>query len=135
MQLSHRRESGVTVIVLAGEVDLAVADRVASYIAAARRGDDDRLVFDMSGVTFIDSPGLRVLIETWRHARAHGGVVHLTALHPHTRPVFDITQMNAYVPIHLTVAEAVRAARRDPRPDGDGQGGQDGGDGQAVRPG
>jgi anti-sigma B factor antagonist len=124
VQLSHRRAQDVTVIKVAGELDLATSDQAAGYIARARRGDDDRLVFDLADMVFMDSSGLRVLVNAWKHARAHGGVVHLAALRPNSLSVFDITQMNAYLPVHLNVDEAVAAASQSAQgPGTDGAGG------------
>jgi anti-sigma B factor antagonist len=57
--------TGTTAVgVLAGEIDLASIDALEAAIGAieqeAAEGDD--VVLDMSGVTFLDSSGLRVLV-------------------------------------------------------------------------
>ncbi|MBA9005276.1 STAS domain-containing protein [Thermomonospora cellulosilytica] len=110
VRVSHRRVSDVTVIRIAGELDVDAVDEVTAAIDRARRSDDDRLVFDLGGLEFLDNMGLRALIAAWKHARAHGGAVHLAALRPNVRWVLDVTQLNAYLPIHADVEDAVRAA-------------------------
>jgi anti-sigma B factor antagonist len=48
-------------LVVSGDLDLGTADRLRAAAAAA--GDDRRLALDLSGIRFIDSSGLRVLLE------------------------------------------------------------------------
>lgn len=110
MSLAHRYVPGAVVITVAGDVDALAADEFAGYVARVRRRDDEAVVFDLAGSSFIDSAGLRVLTTAYGHARRHGGTVHLAALRPQALRVLDITQMNAYLPVHLTVEDAVRAA-------------------------
>ena len=59
---SYERE---TRIVVRGEVDIATADQMGEALCAAEAGAEP-IVLDLSDVTFMDSSGLRVLIE---HAR------------------------------------------------------------------
>jgi anti-sigma B factor antagonist len=49
-------------IVLAGEVDASNADEVETRVRAAAR-PPDRVVIDLGGLTFIDSQGVRVLVD------------------------------------------------------------------------
>jgi len=57
------RDSGVTIVRLAGELDLYNAHLVRDVLLAAGAENPDRLVVDLGEVTFIDSTALGVLIE------------------------------------------------------------------------
>src|SRR5690349_11869919 len=60
-----RTVDGAVVVSLVGELDLYNAHVVRERLtAAADDGGGERLVVDLSGVTFIDSTGLGVLVET-----------------------------------------------------------------------
>lgn len=59
---------------LVGEIDAHTAPALAEAIRAS---DRDHLVIDMAGVEFLDSSGLRVLIEAHQSARADDGTVQL----------------------------------------------------------
>lgn len=72
-------ETTSTGIAIAGEIDAHTAPRVAEALAAAARRSNDVLV-EMAGVEFVDSSGLRVLIEAQHAAIARDGA--LTLLHP-----------------------------------------------------
>jgi anti-anti-sigma factor len=72
-----------------GELDLATADELASVLAAeARRGA--QVTLELSGLTFIDSTGLAVLIRT---ATSSGTTGPLVLLRPSkaVRRVLDLT--------------------------------------------
>jgi anti-sigma B factor antagonist len=53
-----------------GELDASTANRLRSPLAAARH-DGVTTLLDLSGVTFIDSAGLRVLLEAARATDSH----------------------------------------------------------------
>ncbi|MEO3869497.1 STAS domain-containing protein [Nonomuraea sp. B12E4] len=57
-RMHHRHLTGVTVITLSGEVDLAGAPRLHHFIGEARQAPADHLVSDMTDVSFMDSSGL-----------------------------------------------------------------------------
>lgn len=55
--VSWQDVAGTRTVVVSGEVDLSVADELSDAL------DFSRLVVDMSGVTFIDSSGVRCLLN------------------------------------------------------------------------
>jgi anti-sigma B factor antagonist len=54
---------GRTVLVLSGEIDLSRIEELSEQIDAAVN-PADRLLFDLSGVTFMDSSGIALLLTT-----------------------------------------------------------------------
>ena len=52
---------------------------------------DVSLLVDMSGLAYIDSTGLGVLVGALKQAREMGGDVRLRSLNPQAYNVFDIT--------------------------------------------
>ena len=63
-------EAGDGVVVVAGELDAATAGQLARRLSAPPAVR----VIDLSGVTFIDASGLRVLVDATRPRRATGVV-------------------------------------------------------------
>src|SRR6266571_803816 len=55
--------NGAVIVRLAGELDLYNAHALRDELVAAAEREPERLVVDLSGLTFIDSTGLGVLIE------------------------------------------------------------------------
>ena len=84
---------GVIVIAPAGEVDLSTAGllREAAYEAVGK--GPDRLVVDLSGLSFCGSTGLVVLMDTRGHACAHGVSFRTVAAARPVRRVLEITNL------------------------------------------
>ncbi len=59
-------------IVPAGELDIATAPELERAIADAAEAGDNRIVLDLRKLTFMDSTGLRTLVQTNAQARRDG---------------------------------------------------------------
>ena len=51
------------VVVLGGEIDAHTAPRLADFFAAFPDGFENGVVIDLAAVTFMDSSGLRILVD------------------------------------------------------------------------
>ncbi len=70
LSVSSERAGAVHGICLFGELDLATADVVQDELTRAEAGDASSIVVDLSGLTFIDSTGLRLLVSAAARSRA-----------------------------------------------------------------
>jgi len=61
-----------TVIAVTGELDVDSADELRTALVAATQVDHTGVDIDMSGVTFMDSSGLRELIGTYKRLAVDG---------------------------------------------------------------
>jgi anti-anti-sigma factor len=66
------RDDGLHVLV-EGELDVATAPLLGDALRQAEAADPARLVVDLTGVTFIDSTGLRALLEAHAREQDHPG--------------------------------------------------------------
>ncbi|MGH2681387.1 MAG: STAS domain-containing protein [Actinomycetota bacterium] len=71
---------------LEGELDMATADDLTQLLRAST--DNDPLVLDFSGVSFMDSSGLRALLEGPANGNARLVILNPT---PQVRRVLDIS--------------------------------------------
>lgn len=88
-------------LALVGEIDMATVAPVrqaAEDAAASKRFD--WLLFDLSGVTFIDSNGLHVLFDAQRAMSARGGGVKLVCGRSHVRAVLELTGLSELAPVY-----------------------------------
>jgi len=94
------------ILAVAGEVDLAAADRFREELA---RGivADGTVVVDCSGITFIDSMGLRTLIEAMQKAGQIGGSLRLAAVPDSVARVLDLAGVTGLFNIHEDLAHAL----------------------------
>jgi anti-sigma B factor antagonist len=84
-------ENGTASIVLAGELDLAGAQQLETRLDEAEREGPARLIIDLRGLAFIDSTGLRLLLQADARARERGCELVLRPGEPSVQRVFEVT--------------------------------------------
>src|SRR4249920_2610699 len=109
LTVTSRQEGARTVITVNGEIDVYTApslrERLNELVAA---GQYD-LVVDMSGVDFLDSTGLGVLVGGLKRVRSHDGTLRLVCDQEKILKVFRITGLTKVFPIHPSLDEALAA--------------------------
>ncbi len=89
MSVRHRQlDDDVWLIEVDGRLDQGQTPAVESELMALLDQGHHRLVVDFSGVTYVNSGGLRCLVSVWRQARLEGGDVTLCGLNPRVLQVF-----------------------------------------------
>jgi anti-sigma B factor antagonist len=101
-------DAGV-VVRLVGELDLYNAHLVRDELFAAAKREPQRLIVELSGVTFIDSTGLGVLIES-RTRLANKQAFLLVAPGLETRRALEISGLDRHFAVHDSLDEALSAA-------------------------
>jgi anti-sigma B factor antagonist len=64
------------------------------------------VIIDLSGVPYIDSAGLGVLLGHWSHTQRGGHKFALVGMSPRVHTIFEITHTDTVLPIFATQAEA-----------------------------
>jgi anti-sigma B factor antagonist len=107
LQLATRHEGDVSVVSAQGEVDVFTAPGLDTELDALIAAGSARLVVDLSEVAFLDSTGLGVLVKALKHAREAGGWLHLVVTSDRIRKIFEITGLDASIPIFDTAQDAI----------------------------
>lgn len=94
-----------------GRLDLSAADAVQEAFDGLLNEGRARIVVDFSGVTYMASAGLRVLVLALRRARSLGGDVRLAAVNASVQQVLRMSGLDSIFTIHNTLPEAVDAIR------------------------
>ena len=87
--------TGVPIVTLAGELDTSNAASLEATIAATVAERPERLIFDLSGLRFIDSAGIAVLVG----ATAKVNTVQLRDPSQVVRRVIELTGLSGVLPI------------------------------------
>jgi len=86
----NERENGMVLIVPVGSIDTTTSAILETQVDAVLRGSPRVLIFDMAGVTYISSAGLRVIIKSKQLLVPKGGKVMMVHLQPRVKRVFEI---------------------------------------------
>ena len=119
--LSCTNDGPVTVVDARGDIDALSAptlqERLEMHIAAGQR----HLVVDLSGVGFMDSTGLGVLVGALRLARLHNGSLHLVGPRERIHRIMAITGLDSVFEFADSRSEAIAmalATAQEPESDG-----------------
>lgn len=104
LTLATRELGGRTVISVGGEIDVYTAPRLRDAIAELVSTGSYDLVVDMSGVEFLDSTGLGVLVGGLKKVRAHDGSLELICPQERLLKIFRITGLAKVFVIHDSLA-------------------------------
>ncbi len=89
---SERDRSNV--LLLKGEIDLHVSPSVTASLNSMIEKKPERLVVDLSDVTYIDSAGLAALIGAMQKVEGYGGKFLLAGLQETVRSIFEISRLD-----------------------------------------
>ena len=82
------------VLPLKGEIDLHVSPSVTASLNSMIEKKPQRLVVDLSDVTYIDSAGLAALIGAMQKVEGYGGKFLLAGLQETVRSIFEISRLD-----------------------------------------
>jgi anti-anti-sigma factor len=109
MELKLASIEGAKVLAPAGRIDHATVDgfqaALEPHLTACREGAPP-VILDMSGVEYISSVGLRVLMVAAKKVKAQAGRIAVAALTPMVREIFEISRFNLVLDVYETVSAA-----------------------------
>jgi len=103
------QESAFIVVAPEGEIDLHSSPLVKDQIEPLIIGQRPNVVVDLTGVSYIDSSGLAVLIEAMQRVQTYGGKFSLCGLRENVRHIFAIARLDQVFQIFAN-QEAARSA-------------------------
>jgi anti-anti-sigma factor len=101
---------GASVVTAKGELDMATAPQIEEALIAAEQENGTGVVLDLSGVEFIDSSALRVLILSTERLNARGDDLHVVCQEGPIRRLFELTVLTTTFQMHADRGEAIAAA-------------------------
>ncbi len=95
--VAHSSAGDIDTFVLTGELDIATADILTSALNGTSGESGRDRVIDLSGVTFMDSTGLRVLISANRAAADGGYELTIVTGDSPAKRVLELTRMDEHM--------------------------------------
>ncbi len=90
MEIKSYEVNGVKVLDLNGRLDASQAEFLKEEFRKAIR-PNPKMVFNLQGLTYLDSTGLGAIVACFRHCDDHGGKLKLTNVGDEPRMILDIT--------------------------------------------
>lgn len=92
------RTGDVHRIRVTGELDIGTVDRVEAELARAEAGDARLIVLDLAGLTFMDSTGVRLVLEAHARSRADSDRLRLRRGTPAVQRIFELSGVAETLP-------------------------------------
>ncbi|MGV9454564.1 STAS domain-containing protein [Streptomyces sp. NPDC003635] len=105
--IDHQAVDDVRIVVLRGEIDHGNRDSLEKALLPPEGAPTPRTVADFRGVTFMDSSGINVLIAAHRAAEDTDGWLRLAGVRESVQRVLALVGIDALIPCHSTVEEAL----------------------------
>ena len=98
LTISSRRDGDVEVVEAVGELDLATVEPLRAEIKRVLAGDADRVLLDLSRLEFIDSTGIRLLLEVHREASQRGDRLRMRRGSLAVQRVIELSGLDTHLP-------------------------------------
>jgi stage II sporulation protein AA (anti-sigma F factor antagonist) len=97
----------LALVTVAGHLDLDTATEFQAHLANQLHHGRRHFLLDLSGVPFMDSSGMNIILRVYQEARGLPGSVHVIDPTPAVRRVLDLTGVSLTVPVSDKVDDAL----------------------------
>jgi anti-anti-sigma factor len=94
-----------------GRLDMSTCPAVQERLLRLVDTGNHALAFDLSGLDYISSAGLRVLLSTLKKVKSCNGKIAIYGTSDHVKRIFEIVGFAALFPMYPNAAEALKAFR------------------------
>ena len=99
MKIDHQVQNEILIITIEGRLDAASAPIADETIHKLLEADHNRLLFDLSGLEYLSSGGLRVILAAAKEMKRRNGQITLCGLTPYVNEIFEVSGFSAMIPI------------------------------------
>jgi anti-anti-sigma factor len=116
LQAAVRKLPGATVIDLRGEIDSTSETSLLRAYDQAARDDPPAIVLNLSGVDYINSSGMALLVRLLVEAKQAGRATIAYGVREHFAELFHVLRLTDYMAIYPDEASALAAVRTNSPP-------------------
>jgi len=109
MEINVRTEGDVQILAISGHLDTKTAKGAEDALNDVMANGKNKILIDCTGLDYISSVGLRVLLSTTKKLKKSNGKLHLSGMNPTVKEVFDISGFSTIFSIFGTAPEAIAA--------------------------
>ena len=109
LRISVTSGAAYTLITLAGECDLHTGRQLRDVLTSEVSRGAQRMILDLSGLSFMDSTGMQVLLSVRTVLTVRGGSMALVAPQPVVARILELTGADQYIPVYGSLEDAQTA--------------------------
>lgn len=99
----------VAIVAVSGELDVALCIKLAPELDAAVRSTVRAVIIDLEGVSLVDSSGIALLLNAYRHLDHAGRQLAIACPMGSPRRGLELTGLDRHLPMHETRHDALAA--------------------------
>ena len=107
MEINVETQGRVKIVGLRGRLDANSSPAVEKHLESLVDSGEERVVLDLSQLTYISSLGLRIFIAVAKNIQKVNGKLALTGLSDHIYEIFKIAHFTSIFAIYPSLSEAV----------------------------
>lgn len=108
MNLSFENKGDKLIVYMLGELDHHSAEEVRNKVDdRLERENFSKLIMDFSGVTFMDSSGIGVVIGRYKKLASKKGKLYITKVNGSVKRVFELSGMFKIIPLYDNIEQAL----------------------------
>ena len=109
MELTERVLENTLVVDIAGSLDTQTAGAAMDALQVHLDGKPDNFLINLSGLDFVSSSGLRVILRAAKQVRANGGNMKVCGAQGMVKEVLEISGFDRLLALHDEEAQALAA--------------------------
>ncbi|MUM77134.1 anti-sigma factor antagonist [Pseudodesulfovibrio sp. F-1] len=107
MAMTESKENGITVLAVDGNLDAEGTQALEEKVLALLEAGETSLLFDFSGLDYINSSGLRILVLAYQRLKKASGRVAICGVRDYIQEVFEVSGYDKIFPLFRDRAGAM----------------------------
>jgi len=109
MESTVRKQNGITVVELEGELDIYSTTALKAIIKDQLGGGSKRMLLDLKDVGYVDSAALGVLVGGLKRAKEVSAELKLSNINGPVAKIFKLTKLSEFFDIYNSSDEAIES--------------------------
>jgi anti-sigma B factor antagonist len=106
VHITESDKNGAVILALNGRLDAETSGNLAKRLAELVESKRYKIILDLSGLEYISSAGLRIILEITKKTRISGGNLYLVNIQEYVKKVLDISGLSTFLKICPTLGDA-----------------------------
>ncbi|WP_345782792.1 STAS domain-containing protein [Pseudodesulfovibrio pelocollis] len=105
--MTESKENGITILTVNGNLDAEGTQALEEKVLALLDAGETSLLFDFTGLDYINSSGLRILVLAYQRLKKASGKVAICGVRDYIQEVFEVSGYDKIFPLFRDRAGAV----------------------------